>query len=245
MADDIAPMFEQLYGGEQSTEGLVPWDIGGPQPAVQQLVAYGAVRGEVLDPGTGPGYHAIHYASQGYSTTGIDGAPSAIEGAKRNAERAGVQVDFQVADATALVGFEGRFDTVVDSAFYHVFLDDEETQVRYAQALHRATKPDARLFMFEFGRHNVNGLQFDGLPADNFERVLGAGGWRIDYVGTSTYIGIFRPKTLDLMANMASSNPNIAKRFQLLGERLKVLGPLLDNHRVHFPIWAVAATRLD
>jgi hypothetical protein len=35
---------------------------------VQQLVAHGALRGEVLDPGTGPGYHVIYYASQGYST---------------------------------------------------------------------------------------------------------------------------------------------------------------------------------
>jgi SAM-dependent methyltransferase len=245
MAEDIDPMFEQLYGGERSGEGLIPWDIGGPQPVVQQLVAYGAVRGEVLDPGTGPGYHAIHYASQGYSTTGVDGSPSAIERAERNAERAGVQVDFQVADATALDGFEGRFDTVVDSAFYHVFLDDEETQTRYAQALHRATKPGARLFMFEFGRHNVNGLQFDGLPADNFERVLGAGGWRVDYVGTSTYVGVFRPETLDFMRQMMSTDPDMAKRFEPLQERLKVLGPLLDNHRVHFPIWAVTATRLD
>ncbi|SPM38798.1 methyltransferase, partial [Mycobacterium numidiamassiliense] len=32
-----------------------------------------------------------------------------------------VPVDFQVGDATRLEGFEGRFDTVVDSAFYHVF----------------------------------------------------------------------------------------------------------------------------
>jgi ubiquinone/menaquinone biosynthesis C-methylase UbiE len=245
MAIDIDPMFEQLYAGEQSTEGLIPWDIGGPQPVVQQLVAFGAVRGEVLDPGTGPGYHAIHYASQGYSTTGIDGSPSAIERAKRNAERAGVQVDFQVADATALNGFEGQFDTVIDSAFYHVFLDDQQAQTRYAQALHRATKRGARLFMFEFGRHNVNGLQFDGLPADNFERVFGADGWRVDYVGTSTYVGVFRPETLDFMANMATSNPDVAARFAPLQERLKVLGPLLDNHRVHFPTWTVAATRLD
>lgn len=44
-------------------------------------------------------------------------------------------------DATKLEGFEGRFDTVVDSAFYHVFLDDEAAQVRYAKALHGATKP--------------------------------------------------------------------------------------------------------
>lgn len=245
MAGDIDPMFEELYGGERSSDQLIPWDIGGPQPVVQQLVAYGAVRGEVLDPGTGPGYHAIYYASQGYSTTGVDGSPSAIERAKRNADRAGVQVDFQLADATTLDGFESRFDTVVDSAFYHVFLDDEETQKRYAKALHRVTKPGARLFMFEFGRHNVNGLQFDGLPADNFERVLGSSGWRVDYVGTSTYVGVFSPETLAFTTTMMRSNPAMAARFTPMQERLKVLGPLLENHRVHFPIWAVAATRLD
>ena len=31
----------------------------------------------------------------------------------------------------------------------------------------------------------------------------------------------------------------------LLQDRMKIIGPLLDDHRVHFPIWAVAATRLD
>ena len=245
MAGDIDPRFEELYGGEGSSEGRIPWDIGAPQPVVQQLVAYGAVHGEVLDPGTGPGYHAIHFASQGYSTTGLDGSPSAIERAKANAQRAGVQVDFQVADATVLAGFENRFDTVVDSAFYHVFLDDQQAQTRYAQALHRATKPRARLFMFEFGRHNVNGIQFDGLPADNFEQVFGSTGWRVDYVGTSTYVGIFRPETIDFLKSMMSADPDMAVRFGPLQDRLKTIGPLLDNHRVHFPIWAVAATRLD
>jgi hypothetical protein len=52
------------------------------------------------------GGHAIYYASKGYSATGIDGSPTAIELAKRNAERAGLQVNFQVADATKLDGFE-------------------------------------------------------------------------------------------------------------------------------------------
>jgi SAM-dependent methyltransferase len=245
MEDDIEPIFEELYGGEGSSEGLIPWDIGGPQPVVQQLVAYGAVRGEVLDPGTGPGYHAIHFASQGYSTTGVDGSPSAIERAKANAQRAGAKVDFQVADATVLDGFENRFDTVVDSAFYHVFLDDQQAQHRYAQALHGATKPGARLFMFEFGRHNVNGLQFDGLPADNFEQVFGSNGWRVDHVGTSTYVGNFRPETLEFLTSMMNANPDMAVRFGLLQDRMKIIGPLLDDHRVHFPIWAVAATRLD
>ena len=62
-ADAGVAGFEPLYGEAEHTEGLIPWDIGGPQPVVQQLVAYGAIRGEVLDPGTGPGYHCLLYTS--------------------------------------------------------------------------------------------------------------------------------------------------------------------------------------
>jgi SAM-dependent methyltransferase len=247
MATDLSVAgFEPLYGAAEHTDGLVPWDIGGPQPAVQQLVAYGAIRGEVLDPGTGPGYHAIHFASQGFSATGVDGSPTAIARAKRNAERAGVQVDFQVADATKLDGFEGRFDTVVDSAFYHVLMGDEAVQTRYAQALHRATKPGARLFMFEFSPHNVNGLQWEGVPADNFERVLGASGWRLDYLGGTTYLARFGPQTFDAMsAILDDAQGGTAEKMQPIKEQLHVLGPLLDDYRVHFPVWSVVATRLD
>jgi SAM-dependent methyltransferase len=243
MTDQVID-FEALYGDERSQQGLIPWDIGGPQPVVQQLVAFGGLRGEVLDPGTGPGYHAIHYASKGYATTGIDASASAIEQAKRRAEKTGVQVDFEVADATKLDGLEARFDTVVDSAFYHVFLDDEDTQTSYAQALHRATRPGARLFMFEFGRHNVNGVQWEGLPADNFERVLTAGGWNLDYLGTATYLARFGPDTLANMEKVGS-NPAWENRMKPLQDQLEIIGPLLENYRVHMPIWAVAATRRD
>jgi hypothetical protein len=44
--------FDLLYRDERSVDGLpalTPWDIRQPQPAIQQLVAYGALRGEVLD----------------------------------------------------------------------------------------------------------------------------------------------------------------------------------------------------
>jgi SAM-dependent methyltransferase len=247
MANQVErPDFDVLYRDERTTEGLptlTPWDIGGPQPVVQQLVAYGAVRGSVLDPGTGPGHHAIHYASKGLRATGVDASAAAIERARRNAELAGVSVDFQVADATKLDGLEDRFDTVVDSAFYHVFQEDEEAQIQYVQALHRATKPRARLFMFEFGRHNVNGLVFEGLPADNFERVLPAGGWRLDYLGTTTYQGNYGPGTFEAMS--AQAGPRFADRMKPLTERMQVLMPLLERGRVHMPFWAVAATRLD
>src|SRR6202034_881114 len=153
--------YEKMYRDQQVAQGLpaaTPWDIGGPQQVVRQLVALGAVKGEVLDPGTGPGHHAIYYASNGYSATGIDSSPTAIERAKENARNAGVSVNFQLADATKLEGLENRFDTVVDSAFYHTFLAEPGLQRSYARALHRATRPGARLYMFEFGTGNINGF---------------------------------------------------------------------------------------
>ena len=249
MANKVdGPDFDQLYRDERLVGGLstlTPWDIGGPQPVVEQLVAFGGLRGEVLDPGTGPGHHAIHYASQGYQVTGIDISPLGIERAQRNAQRAGVSVNFQVADATKLAGLESRFDTVVDAAFYHVFLGDEEIQGQYLQALHRATKPGARLFMFEFGRHNVNGIQIEGLPADNFERLLPAAGWHLDYLGETTYQANFSPETFEGMSAQMNQQPELAERMKPLQDRLRIIAPLLENYRVNMPFWSVTATRQD
>lgn len=224
-----------------------PWDIGRPQPVVQQLVACGALRGEVLDPGTGSGHHAIHYAAHGYSTTGLDLSPAAIAVARHNAAQARVTVDFQVADAVDLVGFDGRFDTVVDSAFYHLFQDDEETQLRYARSLHRATRPQARLFMFEAGRHNVNGWQLDGLSPERFGPLLESAGWRIDHIGTTTYQGTFEPTAFtDMIAVMeAMGREDLLDGVRALAERFAYLQPLLEDNLVHMPFWAVTATRID
>lgn len=224
-----------------------PWEIGRPQPVVEQLVACGALRGEVLDPGTGSGHHAIHYAAHGYSTTGLDSSPAAIAAAQRNAAQAGVSVDFQVADAVELIGFDGRFDTVVDSAFYHLFQDDEETQLRYARSLHRATKPQARLFMFEAGRHNVNGWQLDGMSPERFGPLLESAGWRIDHIGTTTYQGTFEPSAFtDMIAVMESmGREDLLPGVRALAERFAYLQPLLEDNLVHMPFWAVTATRID
>jgi SAM-dependent methyltransferase len=238
--------FEEMYRDERTAHGLpaaTPWDIGGPQPVVQQLVALGAIRGEVLDPGTGPGHHAIHFASEGLSATGIDASPTAIERAKQNARKAGVSVDFQVADATKLDGLEGRFDTVVDSAFFHVFTGEPELQTSYAKALHRATKPGARLFMFEFGEHSVNGFRMPRfVPEDDFRQVLPAGGWEITYLGRTTYQGNV---TVDAFETMAARMPDMAADLNPVFELLRVIEPWLVDGRVHMPFWEVHATRVD
>ncbi|PEG58532.1 class I SAM-dependent methyltransferase [Mycolicibacterium boenickei] len=235
-----------MYRDERTSHGLpaaTPWDIGGPQPVVQQLVALGAVKGEVLDPGTGPGHHAIHYASKGLSATGVDASPAAIERARQNAQKAGVTVDFRVADATRLDGLEGKFDTVVDTAFYHVFTGEPEMQKSYVRALHRATKPGARLYMYEFGEHNVNGFKMPrSMTADDFRGVLPDAGWEITYLGTTTYQGNV---SVEVFETMAARDTDMADQMAPVLERLRVIEPWLVDGRVHMPFWEVHATRVD
>jgi 2-polyprenyl-3-methyl-5-hydroxy-6-metoxy-1,4-benzoquinol methylase len=103
---------ELVYRAELAT-----WDIGEAQPEISRLVALGAVKGDVLDPGCGTGWHAIEYARAGCSVTGVDLAPTAIDRARRNARTAGVSVDFVVGELSEL-RCEGLFDTVVDSKCY-------------------------------------------------------------------------------------------------------------------------------
>jgi len=238
--------FEEMYRDERLSHGLpaaTPWDIGGPQPVVQQLVALGAIKGEVLDPGTGPGHHAIYYASKGYRATGIDGSAGAIERARANARKAGVSVNFELADATKLEGLENRFDTVVDCAFYHTFSTEPELQKSYAQALRRATKPGARLYMFEFGEHDVNGFtMLRSLSEDDFRKVLPVAGWEITYLGTTTYQVNMSNETLEMMA---ARNPDMADQLEKLLEQFRAMEPWLVNGRVHAPFWEVHATRVD
>jgi SAM-dependent methyltransferase len=238
--------FEQMYRDDQLSHGLptaTPWDIGGPQPVVRQLVALGAVKGEVLDPGTGPGHHAIYYASKGYSATGIDGSEGALERARENARKAGVSVNFQLADATKLEGLESRFDTVVDCAFYHTFSTEPELQRSYARALHRATRPGARLYMFEFGVGNINGFQMPrSLSEDDFRGVFPDAGWKITHLGPTTYQVNMSVETLEMML---ARNPDMAEQMQPLLERFRIIEPWLTDGRAHAPFWEMHATRVD
>jgi hypothetical protein len=89
--------------------------------------------------------------------------------------------------------------------------------------------------MFEFGRHNVNGVHFEGLPADNFERVLPRSGWRIDDLGTTTS---YRANlSSEALANMPrlSGRQDIADRMAPLQDQSRdrvVAGKSLDSHAV-------------
>jgi cyclopropane fatty-acyl-phospholipid synthase-like methyltransferase len=246
--------FDKLYRGEPIFEGGtrptgVPWDIRQAQPRLMELEALGGFTGQVLDIGCGLGENAIYLASRGHSVTGLDGSPAAVEQARDRAAQAGVTVTFGVADATTLTGYDGRFDTVVDSALYHC-LDDEGRQA-YAASLYRATRPGARWHLYCFSEGNINGIvaPMGSVPESNIRDTLTANGWRIEFLGPTTYLGTsagFRSGEDGFPQVMAEQLPPEAmEQMQDVRARFEAIADLLDDDRVYLPFTVVHAHRVD
>jgi SAM-dependent methyltransferase len=117
-----------------------PWVIGEPQPAIVTLEREGWVRGKILDVGCGTGEHTIYLSALRYDVYGMDSSLRAVEQARANAAARNVEAHFQVADALAL-GDDTTYDTVIDSALFHIF--DADDRARYVRSLHLACRPGA------------------------------------------------------------------------------------------------------
>ncbi len=99
---------------------------------------------QILDLACGHGRHSIELARQGFENiTGLDFSSAAIEQAR--ADAVGTTAKFVLGDMQSL-SYQQEFDVVL--SFYNsVFYWDDPTHLRILQGVHRALKPDGRLFL--------------------------------------------------------------------------------------------------
>ncbi len=193
---DVTPtlsLFDDAY-----KSGTAPWVIGEPQKAVVDLERAGLISGKVLDVGCGAGEHTILLTSLGYDVLGVDYAPSAVEHARRNAEAKGVGARFEVADAMDLPN--GAYDTIVDSALFHIF--SEADRARYVRSLHAACRPGGLVHVLAL---SDRGRGFGPQVSEADIRGAFGDGWVLESLAETTYRGVVRPFQAEAIGSPAGS----------------------------------------
>ncbi|BBZ63981.1 class I SAM-dependent methyltransferase [Mycolicibacterium monacense] len=143
--------WDDAYRSAGSFEGPPPWNIGEPQPELAALHREGRFRSPVLDAGCGHAELSLALAADGYTVVGMDISPTAIAAADRAAqERSLATASFVQVDITSFTGYDGRFNTVVDSTLFHSL--PVEGRDGYLSSVHRAAAPGAQLFILVFAK---------------------------------------------------------------------------------------------
>jgi len=101
----------------------------------------------ILDIGCGTGRHAIELAGRGYQVTGIDISQAQIELARKKAQKAGVEVDFLLDDATSF-SLDKKYDLaliICEGAFS--LLETDELNFRVLENAYRHLKNGGKIIL--------------------------------------------------------------------------------------------------
>jgi len=219
-------VFESAYRREFTQLGVgvrAPWSIGEPQPELAALIEAGKFRGEVLDVGCGEAAISLYLAERGYTTVGLDLSPTAIDLARQEAQRRGLTTaSFEVADISAFTGYDGRFDTIVDSTLFHSI--PVEAREGYQRSTVRAAAPGASYFVLVFDKAAMPDGPANAVTADELRAVV------------SKYWVVYEIKPARLYANAPEGGSTdlstlMGAEFRAEPEnRVSVAGWLLSAH---------------
>jgi SAM-dependent methyltransferase len=161
--------------------GPAPWDVGGPQPAIERLARRGGFTGAVLDAGCGSGENALLLAALGLQVVGVDVAETAIAMARAKAAERGLAAAFAVADALRLDALGRRFDTVLDCGLFHTF--DADERPAYAASLAAATASGGTLHVLCFSDEGADTGPHP-VSREQLRAAFGPGsGWQVAAIG--------------------------------------------------------------
>jgi SAM-dependent methyltransferase len=150
MANEVMD-WDSVYREQGEFEGPPPWNIGEPQPELAELMRAGKFRSDVLDAGYGFAELSLALAAHGYTVIGVDLTPTAVAAANKAAQERGLSTaSFVQADITSLTGYDGRFNTVVDSTLFHSL--PVEGRDGYLHSVHRAAAPGASYYVLVFAK---------------------------------------------------------------------------------------------
>lgn len=143
--------WDNAYREQGQFTGPPPWNIGEPQPELAELVRAGKIRSDVLDAGCGHAELSLALAADGYTVVGIDLTPTAVAAATQAAHERGLtSASFVQADITSFTGYDGRFNTIIDSTLFHSL--PVEGRDGYLRSVHRAAAPGAGYYVLVFAK---------------------------------------------------------------------------------------------
>ncbi|WP_099041750.1 class I SAM-dependent methyltransferase [Mycobacterium neglectum] len=191
MTQPTNEMFESAYRGEAPEMAGVkpPWSIGEPQPELAVLIEQGKFSGDVLDAGCGEAAISLYLAEKGSTTVGLDQSPTAIELAKAEAAKRGLDnATFEVADISDFGGYDGRFNTIVDSTLFHSM--PVELREGYQRSIVRAAAPGASYFVLVFDKAGMPDGPANPVTEDELRDIVSKY-WTIDEIRPARIHGVF------------------------------------------------------
>ena len=149
LSDGLA--WDDIY--RRYTLDEIPWELKRPDEPLRRLVESGTLkRGTVLDACSGAGTQSIYLARKGFTVTGIEISPAAVEISETRSQKAGVTCNFVTGDVLSFPFKTKEFDIVIDrGCFHHIPKDKREY---YLKGICRVLRPGGKYYLKCFSYKN-------------------------------------------------------------------------------------------